>query len=244
MTAVPKNPRVSELRELFRHLNAFRAVYEDTGLEDITTPQGVRWSLWDLEYLHSQLYRLTLRQRQAIVLCLEHNVLERDAAIAMGVSITNPVAMYATLGLQRLLDMIDGGELARFRDQRTDEGDAHSRRLTWLERMAIQIRARIIEAPNGCWLYPNPTPGPPALLLRSARSASGLMTVSPMKVMYRAYVGPVPEGCTVEHTEETPPFSIACVSPRHGVLNFSPQYKNQIQKMAARYIKERQVLVS
>lgn len=238
MTAVPKNPRVSELRELFRHLNAFRAVYEDTGLEVITTPQGTQWSLWDLEYLHSQLHRLTLRQRQAIVLCLEHNVLEKQAAVLMGVSSTNPVMMYATLGLQRLLDMVDTGELVRFRETRPDHSDAVTRQHHALSRLAEQIRAQVYEAPNGCWLYPNPTPGPPKILVRSSQYVSGFEAISPMKVMYRAYVGPVPEGCDIEHTTVIPPMSVACVQPEHGVPAITNTRKQQLQSAAARYIQQ------
>lgn len=114
MTAVPKDPKISELRELFRNLLAFRAVYESDGIDQLHAPDGVVWSLWDLEYLYRQTQRLTLRQRQAIELCLIHNVREQDAAVLMGVSPTNPVGMYASLGLRRLLDMIESGELSRF----------------------------------------------------------------------------------------------------------------------------------
>lgn len=70
--------------------------------------------MWDVDYLESQLYRLPKRQREAIILYLINNMREADAAVAMGVSATNPIGIYATVGLQKLVDMIDRGDLSRF----------------------------------------------------------------------------------------------------------------------------------
>ena len=57
---------------------------------------------------------LPLRQQQAIELFLVQNMPEDTAAVVMGVSHTNPVGMYATSGLERLLKLIDQGYLDRF----------------------------------------------------------------------------------------------------------------------------------
>jgi DNA-directed RNA polymerase specialized sigma24 family protein len=107
---------VGTLRELLRNYRAFRAAYESDGLDSITGPDGTIYCLHDLTYLISQLDRLSPRQRQSIYLCLLNNVKEVDAARIMGVSETNPVAMYATLGLKRLVEMIRAGELNRYRE--------------------------------------------------------------------------------------------------------------------------------
>jgi DNA-directed RNA polymerase specialized sigma24 family protein len=107
---------VGVLRELLRNYRAFRAAYEADGLDTITGPDGTPYCLHDLTYLISQLDRLSPRQRQAIHLCLLDNVKEVDAARIMGVSETNPVAMYATLGLKKLIEMIRMGELNRYRE--------------------------------------------------------------------------------------------------------------------------------
>jgi hypothetical protein len=108
---------VGVLRELFRNLAAWRATFEAEGIDTLTSPEGDIFCLWDIEYLYSQIYRLSPRQREAIQLCLVDNVKEVDAARLMGVSETNPVAMYATLGLKKLLDLIDKGELSRYRPE-------------------------------------------------------------------------------------------------------------------------------
>jgi hypothetical protein len=107
---------VGTLRELFRHLHAFRAVFEDDGVDTICDPDGFEWSLWDLEYLYREgLPLLPERMWQAIELCLVRNLKESTAAVQMGVSKTNPVAMYATSGLEKMVALIEQGELPRFR---------------------------------------------------------------------------------------------------------------------------------
>lgn len=237
MTAVPKNPRVSELRELFRNLNAFRAVYEETGFEDITTPEGGVWSIWDLEYLCQQLPRLTPRQQQAITLCLIHNMREKDAARAMGVSVTNPVMMYATLGLQRLLDMIDKGELTRYRDDDIELNPEDLRRdaLVSKTRLVTTILGKVRTVSNGCWIYPNPSPGPPSLLVRTPQTSTGFTKVYPLVLLFEAKIGPVAPGSKFSHTSVIPPFSSSCVNPYHAVLMLPQERLQRIQAMAAAY---------
>lgn len=102
------------LRELFRNLQLFRAIHEDDGLDTITI-DGDSWCIYDLEYLYGELHRLPNRQAQAIELCLVRNLREEDAARIMGVSPTNPVAMYASEGLKKIVTMIESGLLSKFR---------------------------------------------------------------------------------------------------------------------------------
>lgn len=101
---------VGLLRELFRHLQAFRSLFEAEGVDTLTGPDGQQWSLWDLEDLYREAEGLPCRQKEAIDLCLIANVRERDAAVMMGVSPTNPVAMYATSGLEKLVDLVNSGQ--------------------------------------------------------------------------------------------------------------------------------------
>lgn len=225
MTAVPKDPAISELRELFRYLQDFRAVYESTGLEEIRTPYGNQWSIWDLEYLYqaSQIY-LTSRQKQAISLCLVHNMREKDAARAMGVSLTNPVMMYATLGIRRLLDMISSGELEFFRPGSPSPETREQRRQKALHLLADEIKSTASIVDGNCWLYGKRIPGQsPKIIIRSVYTSSGFTTVHPLSVMYEAYVGPIPSHSRVVHANHSQvalsPADLAyCVNPEHGLL--------------------------
>ena len=111
------------LRELFRHHQAWHSAFEAHEVTDVLVSSGVEISLWDLDYLVSCVDRLPARQSQAIRLCLLENLREEDAAVAMGVSRTNPVSMYANSGLQKILAMIERGDLPRFRPD--DDGESH-----------------------------------------------------------------------------------------------------------------------
>lgn len=122
------DPRVNSLRLLFRNLEAMRSLHESEGVFEITAPNGSVWSLWDVEYLYEQAMRrptgnkaydranptLPLRQQQAIHLFLVMGMPEDAAAQVMGLSPTNPIGMYATSGLTRLLKFLDEGRLRRF----------------------------------------------------------------------------------------------------------------------------------
>jgi hypothetical protein len=216
MTAVPKDPAISELRELFRYLQDFRAVYETTGLEVIRTPYGNEWSLWDLEYLYqaSQRY-LTSRQKQAISLCLVHNMREKDAAAAMGVSLTNPVMMYATLGIRRLLDMIANGELELFRSSEPTLLTREERRRKSLYLLADRIKSEVV-IDGTCWMYGKlNAEQPPRILVRSVYASSGFLSIHPLSVMYEAHIGPIPRNSYVSHVATE---VIQCVNPEHGIL--------------------------
>jgi hypothetical protein len=108
------DPRIQRLRDLFRNLHAFRAVYETDGVSEITDPDGIRWSLWDLEELYHIAVKTALlpfRQRQAIELFLVLNMSEEDVARAMGIRPTNPIGMYGTSGLTHLLAEMDAGNI-------------------------------------------------------------------------------------------------------------------------------------
>jgi hypothetical protein len=73
--------------------------------------------LHDIEYIYSCRKLLSKRQGQAIEFFLYRNVREQDVAEMMGVSRTNPIAIYATQGLVKLCAMIESGELARYRER-------------------------------------------------------------------------------------------------------------------------------
>lgn len=105
---------VKVLRELFRNLQAFRAFFETEHQDTIRDAHGREWCLWDIEYLFEQRHLLSSRQREAIELCLYLNMTEENAALQMGVSPTNPVAMYATDGLKKLVLMVEAGEFSRY----------------------------------------------------------------------------------------------------------------------------------
>lgn len=112
--AKKSDPRVQTLRQLFRNLYAFRAMYETDNVSEIRDPDGITWSLWDLEELykiavHTNL--LPLRQRQAIELFLVLNLPEDKVAEAMGIKSSNPCGMYATSGLVRLLKEMDSATI-------------------------------------------------------------------------------------------------------------------------------------
>ena len=107
---------MSTLRELLRHMQALRSLYEAEGIDEIPLPGGESITLWDLEYLLEEIHtRLPPRQREAIDLCLVQGMREVDAAVTMGVSATNPVAMYATAGLRKILVLVEAGQLPRFK---------------------------------------------------------------------------------------------------------------------------------
>ncbi|WP_428957825.1 RNA polymerase sigma factor [Streptomyces sp. cg35] len=109
---------VRVLRELFRHLQAWNALYEIEGNDTIKGPDGTEYCIHDIARLYKEAvdgkdaagkHRLSPRQRQAIQLFLIENKSEREVARLMGVSEDNPVASYATQGLVRLNELITDG---------------------------------------------------------------------------------------------------------------------------------------
>lgn len=98
------------MREIFRHIEAWRALYEVYGL-DTLPPDFGSWTLWDIEYLIEEgVPRLTEQQSTAIRLYLLKGMKESDVADAMGIP-TSPIGKYATAGITSLLRMMDRGEL-------------------------------------------------------------------------------------------------------------------------------------
>lgn len=102
---------------MFRNIQPWRSLHESEGVEIIRCPiTRIEWSIWDIEYLLDEAIALLPRgQREAIRLCLVEDMKESDAAIKMGVSPTNPVAMYATDGIKALLRLMDDGLLPGLR---------------------------------------------------------------------------------------------------------------------------------
>jgi hypothetical protein len=108
---------VNTLRELFRHLQSWEALFETEGIDEITGTDATTYHLRDVQYLYECRRDLSPRQAQAIQYFLYENMLEKDVAVAMGVSPTNPVAMYATDGLKALCEKASAGLLPRYREE-------------------------------------------------------------------------------------------------------------------------------
>ena len=102
---------VDILREIFRNLIPWRGVFASDGVDTLTC-DGLTVSLWDMEYLYLVSQQiLPIRQRQAIRLCLVQNMSEQDATVIMHIDDTNPVAMYATSGLEKIIHHLRCGIL-------------------------------------------------------------------------------------------------------------------------------------
>lgn len=108
---------VNTHRELIRNLQAWHSMFESLQVSDtlVSGVDGAEYSLWDIDYLYAQRARLPEQMCRAIELCLYENVLEKKAAVLMGVAESNPVAVYATVGLTRLLALALAGDLPGYR---------------------------------------------------------------------------------------------------------------------------------
>ena len=107
-------PSVSTLRNLLRNLQECRSALE-AGVEEFTGPDGVTWSIRDLERLFEASQKLlSPRQAEAIRMFLVEQMYEADVAEAMGLSRTNPIGMYATTGIERLIELVDRGAIKGF----------------------------------------------------------------------------------------------------------------------------------
>jgi hypothetical protein len=103
---------VDLLRELFRNLAQWRSIFTSDQVDQIHCPDGQTLALADVEYLYLVSQQvLPVRQRQAIRWCLVMNLSEQDAAEIMKIEDTNPVAMYATSGLETIVHMYQYGLL-------------------------------------------------------------------------------------------------------------------------------------
>lgn len=216
---------MNELRQLFRYLQEFRSLYELEGIEEVTTPSGNTWSLWDLEYLFERAAELlTTAQYRAITLFLVHDIKEQDAAELMGVSRTNPIGMYAALGLSKLVEFIDAGGLERFRSRRDGWQADHVRlALGSVEKLAGRIKDQTEVVDGDCWRFmPVPAGVVPRIRLKSRATASGFLYVHPLAVMYVAHGGYIPTGYTVRLRSDVwdhyGPCNLACVNDEHARL--------------------------
>lgn len=105
-------PLVNVHRELIRNLQHWKSLLVAHQVDEVLTAADRRsYCIWDVERFYQKRTALPERQRQSIELCLFDNYTEAVAAEKMGVSPTNPVAMYATVGLARLLSMAMSGEI-------------------------------------------------------------------------------------------------------------------------------------
>lgn len=73
------------------------------------------YSLWDVQTFYDQRIVVPERMQQSIQFCLFENMKERDAAVRMGISSSNPVSEYATIGLTNMLAKAVKGELGTYR---------------------------------------------------------------------------------------------------------------------------------
>lgn len=97
---------VDLLRRIFRHLMRWQSVYEADQVDVIRGPEG-EYHISDIQFLYDLSQKvLPARQSQAIRLCLYHNATEEEAADIMHIDVSNPVAMYATAGLEYLVHMV------------------------------------------------------------------------------------------------------------------------------------------
>jgi hypothetical protein len=228
MTSTQASPAVAELRSLFRYLQEWRSLYEQEGIDEILTPRGQVWSLWDLEYLYTKARDLlTDSQYRALTLFLVYDFKEQDAAEMMGVSRTNPIGMYAALGLSRLVDFVESGGVERFRSQREDwQNEAIVQAMASTSLLAKVIREQTESLINGCLRF-TPTPGGhiPRIRLKTPATVSGLLYVHPMNVLYVADIGPIPTGYDLRHIFWLPDYracDVACVNYEHAHLVRKP----------------------
>jgi hypothetical protein len=101
---------VDGLRVMFRGLSVWRDLFERFGVElqTVSDEHGTEWDLFEVEklFIVSQ-QRLTARQAQAIRYFLVGNMREEDVAVAMGIKRSNPIGLYATEGLRRLVILVE-----------------------------------------------------------------------------------------------------------------------------------------
>lgn len=102
-------------RELIRNLQQWRSLYEAMEVDDVLVAPDTRsYSLWDVQAFYEQRRVVPDRMQQSIQYCLFENMKEKDAAVRMGIAPSNPVAVYATIGLTNMLAMASKGELSGY----------------------------------------------------------------------------------------------------------------------------------
>lgn len=99
-------------RALIRNLQQWRSMYESLEVPDELIAADARsYSLWDVQRFYARRTTLPERQEQSIEWFLYWNLLEEDAASRMGIAKTNPVGVYATIGLTSLITQAVNGEI-------------------------------------------------------------------------------------------------------------------------------------
>lgn len=103
-------------RSLLRNLQQWRSCFESAEVSDIVISpiDGQEYSLWDIERFYGYRSLLPDRQRLSMQYCLYENRREADAAVLLGIKPTNPVSIYATIGLTSLLTKAYAGELENY----------------------------------------------------------------------------------------------------------------------------------
>lgn len=111
-TCTPCTSLVGTHRELIRNLQHWRSLYEALEVPDVLMANDARsYSLWDVQVFYEQRVICPDRMQQSIQFCLFENMKERDAAVRMGIRPSNPVSVYATIGLTTMLAKAVRGEL-------------------------------------------------------------------------------------------------------------------------------------
>lgn len=109
-------------REMLRNLQAWTSGYESQLIPEVLIAgDGNSYCLWDLKEFYAARKRLPHRMSQAIEMCLYENMLEREVAVQMGLSPSNPVSIYANVGLARLLSWAYLGELGHYNPWGSDQ---------------------------------------------------------------------------------------------------------------------------
>lgn len=79
--------------------------------DELIATDSRSYSLWDVQRFYERRVTLPDRQAQSIELFLYWNMLEQSAALRMGIRKTNPVGVYATIGLTSLITQAVNGEI-------------------------------------------------------------------------------------------------------------------------------------
>jgi hypothetical protein len=100
---------------LVKNLQSWRSQYEALAVPDVLVASDARsYSLWDVQRFYERRVYLPDRMQQSIQFCLYENMKERDAAERMGISKSNPVSVYATIGLTTLVTQAARGEISGY----------------------------------------------------------------------------------------------------------------------------------
>jgi hypothetical protein len=97
---------------LIRNLQQWLSLFESMEIPDtLVAPDGHEYSLWDVQRFYEQRAVCPDRMQQSIQYCYFENMKEKDAAVRMGISASNPVSVYGTIGLTTMLTKASTGEL-------------------------------------------------------------------------------------------------------------------------------------